>query len=458
MRPVTQLTIALSVLTLLLAACGGGEAIPTPTPTPTATPTPLPTPAASPTDTPTPPVPASAYYFLFAQTGETQDIIWQVDPADPSQREQLATIEHQAGWSILPSLSPDGEAIAYTVLPSYALDRFTQAEAYVLDLASGETHLVAENVDLTFRPLWSPDGKLLYLRRIQRFDVMILQADISALDEPTPTPEPGSPPPERVRAVLRDSVHRILTFIPVGFAPDGESLYFAQVRGGTQEGTDLGSYSPATFQAVATATAVAQARAQATATALARITPRPTPTPTPGPTPTPTPLPPATFVLRLSDQTARDFQLSPDGKALLFTAQSLQDGQFVSKAFIADLTRKKVTPLPFQELLPGDHLRPLWYPDGSMISVGGLPSEGHPGTITLVPLGEGKPFILTPPEQGFDLPLSWEPDGNYLAAISSEGSSLANPGSSRLVMLAITGQRLTVLEGGNVETVGWARK
>jgi hypothetical protein len=137
--------------------------------------------------------------------------------------------------------------------------------------------------------------------------------------------------------------------------------------------------------------------------------------------------------------------------------QELVEGQFLSRAFVADLVGKNVAPLPAQGLA-GDDLRPLWHPDGARVSLGLLPSGGEPGAVALVPLDGGPPSFLPPPDVGFDVPLSWEPDGIYLAVTSFDGQSLANPGTPRLVLVAPTGHRLTVAEGVEVELVGWLKE
>ncbi len=388
------------------------------------------------TVTPIPPAPQTPYRFLYREFGREQDIIWRVVPSDPTQREQLAVIPHRADWGIIPSLSPDGQLLAYTSFPEGAADRSLQSEAYVLDLSKAKTELIAKSVDLRFRPLWSPDGKLLFLRRNFQQEVAILMADLTRKEDETPTPGPDEDS-RRVTAILRANLGSVQSFIPIGFAHDKRSLYFVQIQGpGSGGGTVLGAYAPATIEALATATAVAAPGAEA-----------------------PSPTPQTRFVLTLSkEQIAQDYNLSPDSRKLTFLVQQLIEGKFLFRAFVADLVDNSVVTLPAEGLAAGDHLRPLWHPDGTRITVGLLPASREPGPVALVPLDGGPPSFLPPPDVGFDLPLSWGPDGTYLAVTSFEGQSFANPGKARLVLIAPTGHRVTVAEGVDVEVVGWVKE
>jgi hypothetical protein len=281
-------------------------------------------------------------------------------------------------------------------------------------------------------------------------------------------------------------VSDILIYAPLGFDAEEGTMYFIQIQGAGERGTALGRYAPATGKAVATATAevvatatavaevaaTAVAAATATAEALATAiggtpTPSPTPTPTPTPAPTPSPTPVASptptprpvltgsVFLFLSDQTAHDYSLSPDSSRVVFLVPSLVEGEFVFRTHIAEIETEQVSPLSAQGLPAGQHLRPLWHPDGGEVSVGRLPDGSNPGRVALVPLDGGEVTFLPPPDKGFDLPLSWSPDGKFLAVKSFPGESLANSGPERLVFIAQGGQRLPAPEGAETQPVGW---
>ncbi len=578
-----QAMAAGALLTVLLAACGrdGADVTPSPTAAPstptailpgTATATPLPSPELTP------------YRFLYSEFGTEEDIIWRINPADPSDRVEVAKVPHKSGSAVVAALSPDGKKIAYNAMPEAGIDSSRDAETHILDLKSKETTLVAEGVDLQTVPHWSPDGGLLFLRRNLEDETTIIlvqlfksddehdgeedeqqqsvvitltgsDADTCELifetadpvngtlseitDNPcvagspntdsatvTFTSEPGvcgpaqgsftyttndgsatsapatvtvdipcvdvgteeaeegeegeegeeKPPP--IRTVLRQHVSDVRIYELLGFDAKEATMYFVQVEGGTQGGTSLGRYAPATGEAVATATAEAEAtataeaeitataEAAATATAEAEATaaggsptPTPTPTPTPSPIPTPTPSPVLTgsVFLLLSDQTALDYSLSPDSSRVVFLVPSLVEGKFVFRTHIADIKTEQVSPLSAEGLPGGRHLHPLWHPDGDKVSVGQLPAGPNPGRVALVPLDGGKVTSLTPPDKGFDVPLSWSPDGKFLAVKSFPGDSLVNSGPERLVFLAQGGRRLPAPKGAETRPVGWLR-
>src|SRR3990170_163634 len=329
-----QWTLSLSVAAAAAAAalvppaCGGSGGQATPSPAPQNGP-PVP---GTPTATPQPPLEPTSYRFLYSEFGAEADIIWSIKPDDPTDRVQVASVPHKTGWAITPALSSDGKKIAYTVMPDGALSSSTDAEAYVIDRASGKSELVAEGVDLLTTPRWSPDGRLLFLRRNVEEDVTVILVDLREPEENgEPAAEQDQPPP--VRTVLRRHESDVLSYIPLGFDAKSATMYFVQIQGGTEGGSYLGRYAPATGEAVATATAIADV----TATAVAGTPPGVTPAPSPSPV-----LPGDVFLV-LSDQIARDYALSPDATRVAFLVPGLVEGQFVSRTYIADVKSEDVS-------------------------------------------------------------------------------------------------------------------
>ena len=432
---------AVAVVALVSSACGGsgGQATPSPSPQ-NGSPV-----SGTPTVTPQPPLEPTSYRFLYSEFGAEADVIWSIKPDDPADRVQVASVPHKTGWAITPALSPDGKKIAYNAMTDDGLFPIADAVTYILDLASGKSELVAAGVDLLTTPRWSPDGGLLFLRRNLEEEVTIILLD---LREPEENGEPaaGEDKPPPVRTVLRRHVSDVLSYIPLGFDAKSATMYFVQIQGGTEGGSYLGRYGPATGEAVATATAIADATATVTAG---------TPSPVPSPNASPAPLPGDVFLV-LSDQIARDYALSPDATRVAFLVPGLVQGQFVSRTYVAEIKSKGVSALPSPSgLAPGDQISPAWHPDGKSVAIGQLPGGGEPGRVAVVPLDGGKPLFLPPPDKGFDQPLSWSPDGKFLAVASFSGESLGNPGPSRLVFVSVNGQRPAAPEGAEIRAVGW---
>jgi hypothetical protein len=419
---------------------------------------------------PTAEPPATPYRLVYREFGPTEDIIWSVPPADLSQKQEIVRIPHREGFGIKPSLSPDGKMLAYLTLPEYALSaQSSQAEAYVMDLEKKEPVLIGGGMDLGYAPMWSPDSRLLYFRQYAgaeflNADVIILRAKVQHPDDPTPTPTPLTPtptlPPEAtprptpeplIEEVLRDTVAHVLSFTPVGFADDGKSMYFVQVNGGTGGGTLAGIYTVATTQAIAEARAAAQqaqlAADQANQAAAAAAAAAGQPPPEPA---TPVPLPnPARFVVEMSQQVAFDFELNGEGRKISYLVQEFAEtGEILNRAYVADMIEATAAPFPVPGLPVGHHLRPVWHPDNQRLTLGVLRSDGL-GQVAVIKLDGSEILLLPNAEGGFDQPRSWAPDGSWLAVAHSAGSSLANPGRGRLDLIAVTGQRYTVIEGAD---------
>ncbi len=160
----------------------------------------------------------------------------------------------------------------------------------------------------------------------------------------------------------------------------------------------------------------------------------------------------------LTDQKGIDYSLSPDASRLAFLVPGLVEGRFVTQTHIADIAAKQVSPLESDALSAGDQLSPIWHPDGDKVSIGQLPSGAGPGRVADVWLPGGEVTFLPPPQQGFDQPLSWSPDGKFLAVRSFLGDSIGNQGPPRLVFVSPAGQRPSAPEGAGFEPIGWVKE
>jgi Tol biopolymer transport system component len=383
------LVVFLPVVVLAAAVasgCGGGGGETSPTPTRVATATPLPTGE-----------PAEGPRLLYKEFQTDSDFLTLTDVRARPLR--TWDVEHAANVGISASLSPDGKRIAYLALAAAGGDPTLDAQAWLLDVDSDKPRLLTGNLDGGSKPVWSPDGSSIVVRRngpqaeIGKA-VSLLKLKVSDGSE-----------------TLLMQADDVLELFPMAYSPDGGSLYFAQTAlGGTHFGV----------------------------VAAAGGTPR--------------------LLVQASDEWARDWHLSPDGSRVVFLAGQPTDDRIASRAFVVELVEgAKPQPLSdFSDALDaGDHFNPVWHPDGQRIAVGRTPSDG-PSAAALVSLAGGELEEVTPgPDQGFDVPMGWSPAGDYLAVRSFEGSSAAQPGREHLVIIELGAGRQTVTNKGNLEFIGW---
>jgi Tol biopolymer transport system component len=385
MRTLVGFLALITLATLAAGGCnGGGDG----SPTPTATATPSPT-----------GVPDEGLRLLYKEFGSEADVIWLTSAAEPQRREKVAEVEHSPDIGISASLSPDGEHIVYLALPAADGESALDAQVWLLDVDSGKTRLLASDLDGASKPVWSPDGSSIVVRRNGPQAQIgqaasLLKVDVSDGSE-----------------TLLMQADDVLELFPIGYSPDGTSLYFAQTTlGGTHFGV----------------------------VAAAGDSPR--------------------LLAQASDEWARDWHLSPDGSRVAFLAGHPTDDRIAIRAFVVELAEgAEAQPLSdFSEALDaGDHFNSVWQPDGERIAVGRTPADGA-SAAALVSLTERELEEVTPgPDQGFDVPAGWSPEGDYLAVRSFEGSSAAQPGREHLVIIELGKARQTVADSGNLEFIGW---
>jgi Tol biopolymer transport system component len=356
-----------------------------------------PTPTA--TGTPLPTGVPEGLKLLYKEFAGDADTIWLTAAAEPEGRVKVARIGHAPDVGISTSLSPDGKQIAYLVLPAAGGDRAMDAQAWLLDVDSGKTRQLASDLDGASVPVWSPDGSSIVVRRngLQAEigqAVSLLKVDVSDGSE-TPLMQ----------------AEDVLELFPIGYSPDGASFYFAEF---ILSGTHFG------------------------AVAAAGGSPR--------------------LLVQASAEPARDWHLSPDGTRVTYLARQPTDDRIAVHAFVVELV-EGAEPQPLSDfasaLDAGDHFKPLWHPDGEHIAVGRTPADGS-AAAALVSLAGGELGEVTPgPDQGFDVPAGWSPEGDYLAVRSFEGSSASQPGREHLVIIEMGKERQTVGDKGSLEFIGW---
>ncbi len=162
-------------------------------------------------------------------------------------------------------------------------------------------------------------------------------------------------------------------------------------------------------------------------------------------------------LLHASDEIARDWRISPDGRALSFLAPITEAERVVHRAHIVALDSLE----PLQLVLPEgeataatEQYGPVWTPDGAALTVGqeAFTSASQPAVI----LGlDGSLAELSTPTFGFDVPIAWSTDGRYLAVRSFDGRNSVQPGMQQTVIVDREGARVTVDVPSEVIFLGW---
>ena len=101
----------------------------------------------------------------------------------------------------------------------------------------------------------------------------------------------------------------------------------------------------------------------------------------------------------------------------------------------------------------GEQYSAVWTPDGSALTIGQEAAAG--GASPVIVAGEGAVRRLAPPPRGFDVPVGWSGDAQYLAARSFDGTNSAAPGSETLIVITIDGERYVVETRTEVSYLGW---
>ena len=324
--------------------------------------------------------------LVYSEFGQWADTVWAADPDDPGHRAYVASIEHRSGFGISASLSPDGTTLAYIVLPRGA-SRSDPAELWTKEIGTTNSKKLAEDVDLLTDPVWTPASDAVVIRRptgIETSNLVLVDLDGN---ESTLTQGIAAP-------------------FPIGFAPDGQSLYVATL---SASGTEL----------------VRVPRGGGTAAALTQ----------------------------LSTGFSRDWSVSPDGRQVAYLAQTSGNSlSYTAEVYDVDgdETRGAVAGLS------GSQFNPVWHPDGGL-TVGSAPATEAAGAMVhaLSDGAGGTAGVLAGPETGFDVPLSWSTDGSYLIVRNFEGDSASDPGPSHVVIINSTGLRLQLSAQSDVLVIGW---
>lgn len=338
---------------------------------------------------------ASAPLVVYSEFALESDTLWAANPDDPTQRTSLGSVQHANGYGIFPSLSPDGERIAYTRLAPDA-DADSPAELWLIDVGDGKTKRLAEGVDLPGAPVWSP-----------RSDAVVVLR--SAWDDAT-----GTGTSELLRVDLGGGEQVIASssdgLFPIEFSPDGASFYYAVLS--------------------------------ATGSDLARVD-------TDGGD--------AEVVAHLSDGFSRDWRLSPDGTQLAYLAQAPAGANVAFVAQILDITTKQTqAPLGAEvEQFSPVWERSGALTIGRLDGAAGADAPLRLRADGSARFAQSTLPALPAAQRGFDVPLSWSPESGALAVRAFAGSSASDPGPSRVEVIGADGARRPLSSLSDVTIAGW---
>jgi hypothetical protein len=343
--------------------------------------------------------------LLVSEFGINADAIVAIDPANVGSREVIATIDHAAEYGITASLSPDGGSVAYTALPADTADPAPDlpAIAGIVD-ANGDVAVLANDVDLVVPPVWAPDGSAIVVRR----NTPCESAGLSCDEYPAGFFELLLLGRDGSRSTITS--WRSASAFPIGFS-DGGTFYFATL---SATGTDLYRVAP-----------------DGSGEAL---------------------------VAHLSDEVARDWQLSPDRASLAYSAAE-SGAQPMVVARVVDLATGAIADaLPIESLEAGPsstgvargEFNPAWQPDGDL-TVAKLNLDGGSAAVSVGADGSNVEALSA---TSMDLPLGWSPDGGTLAVRSVEGETPFEAGASYVEVIS-GGGRARVSDSSDVTIVGW---
>ena len=353
-----------------------------------------PTPSASAPAGVTPaPEPAGELALLYSQFGETEDTLW-LAPASQLQEPQIiATIAHAPFWGISASLSPNGRWLAYTVLPPNLSDpdEGSSAEAEVWLLPSAGGE-----------PQLLVQGADVRLAPIWSPDSGAFM--VQSIDQQRNSYTMISVNVADKVSSLLLNMEDVASMFPLAYSPTGDSFYVARVGEGS---TDIFAVS------------VADASRREIATV---------------------------------DGVARDWQLSPDGERVTFVNQT---GEGEWELWVLDLEDGSQFRLE-AEGLPTDRelFSPVWRAGQELITLGTAPGDDGNGVLN-VSLSGGAAEQLPGPEQGFDVPLAWSPQGDLL--VVQEFAEFPVRRRPRLNLIFADGerQRLVLADEAEVTFISW---
>lgn len=330
---------------------------------------------------------------VFAEFGLNEDQIYTAPADAPEDRTLHASVEHAPGWGINPGVSAAGSRVAYTVLPTSAdPGRESDAELWVLDVATDEVARLAQDADLLVAPVFTEDGRGLLYRRSDGTQQEVVRVDIEEL--------------------TREVVHSEQTsfgVFPIGRR--GEALLFARL---STEGTDVYRVERGgepEFLLHASDDIARDWRLSPDGGALS-------------------------FLAPIAEAERVVY------RARIVSLDSLEPLDLEGTVAVGDNSAAT------------EQYGPIWTPDGRALTVGqeAFTSESEPAVVIGL---DGSRTELVTPTFGFDVPIAWSTDGRYLAVRSFDGRNSVQPGLQRTEIVDREGHRFAIDVPSEVIFLGW---
>lgn len=349
--------------------------------------------------------------LVFAAFGQTADLVYVAPATRPEERTIIDTVQHAEGWGINPG-AMSGNLIAFNVIPTGTpAQRGAPSELWLLDAKTKAKTRLARDADLLVKPQFVSGGKAILYRRSVGGATAGAAASATGASGPTGPGSIASDVQAIVRVDIETQARTVLHeeptafgILPVGIDGSGALLFVRLSNSGTDVFSKRGSNAP-------------------------------------------------TLAFHASDEIARDWQLSPDGKSLAFLAPQPRAERVVNRAQVVSIEAGRPVTLPDANA-NGEQYGPTWTPDGADLAVGQEALGADRAAVTLLRPG-AQPSSLASPPKGFDVPVAWSADNTYLAARTFDGQNSTNAGRETAVVIAKTGERYVISAPGEVILVGW---
>ena len=349
--------------------------------------------------------------LVFAAFGQTADLVYVAPATRPEERTIIDTVQHAEGWGINPG-AMSGNLIAFNVIPTGTpAQRGAPSELWLLDAKTRAKTRLARDADLLVKPQFVSGGKAILYRRSVGGTSGGGAASAPGASGPSGPGGIASDVQAIVRVDIETQARTVLHeeptafgILPVGIDGSGALLFARLSNNGTDVFSKRGNNAP-------------------------------------------------TLAFHASDEIARDWQLSPDGKSLAFLAPQPRAERVVNRAQVVSIEAGRPVTLPDANT-NGEQYGPTWTPDGAALTVGQEALGVDRAAVTLLRPGT-QPSSLASPPKGFDVPVAWSADKTYLAARTFDGQNSTNAGRETAVVIAKTGERYAVSAPGEVILVGW---